>query len=146
MFIKDKIQEVEYNPGEYILREGAKCDSLIIVKSGQIEVFRVSHSGAHIPLGIVHSGEYLGEMSLLSDRPHSASAIALTKTTCIQITSNAIEDSLKETPSWLIALTRGLVHKLSKTNDVLRRNGIVDETITTAVKAIAERQKTSTSA
>lgn len=143
MFTKDKVQEVEYNAGDYILREGAKCDTLIIVKSGQIEVFKTSNSGAHIPLGIVQSGEYLGEMAMISDRPHSANAVALTKTLCIKIPTAVIEDQLKELPSWLVALTRGLVYKLNKTNDVLRRNGIVDDTLTTAVRAISEREKAS---
>lgn len=143
MFGKDKVQEVEYNPGDYILREGANCDTLIIVKSGQIEIFKTGHNGTHIPLGLVQSGEYLGEMAMISDRAHSANAVALTKTICIKIPTAVIEDQLKDLPSWLVALTRGLVYKLNKTNDVLRRNGIVDDTLTTAVRAIMEREKAS---
>ncbi|MCC6137299.1 MAG: cyclic nucleotide-binding domain-containing protein [Bdellovibrionaceae bacterium] len=138
---KEKVQEVEYNPGDYILREGANCDHLIIVKSGQIEVFKIGIGGTHIPLGLVQSGEYLGEMAMISDRPHSANAVALTKTLCIRIPTSVIEEQLKELPSWLVALTRGLVYKLNKTNDVLRRNGIVDDTLTTAVRAITEREE-----
>lgn len=140
MFAKDKIQEIEYNPGDYILREGANCDCLIVVKSGQIEIFRIALDGARIPLGLVQSGEYLGEMAIISDKPHSANAMALTKTRCIKIPTSVIEHHLKEVPSWLVALTRGLVYKLNKTNDVLRRNGIVDDTLSTAVKAISDRE------
>lgn len=141
MFGKDKVQEVEYNAGDYILREGANCDTLIIVKSGQIEVFKTGHNRTKIPLGLVQSGEYLGEMAMISDRPHSANAIALTKTICIKIPTAVIEEQLKELPSWLVALTRGLVYKLNKTNDVLRRNGIVDDTLSTAVRAISDREE-----
>lgn len=141
MFGKEKVQEVEYNAGDYILREGANCDHLIIVKSGQIEVFKTGHGGSHIPLGLVQSGEYLGEMAMISDRPHSANAVALTKTICIRIPTSVIEEQLKELPSWLVALTRGLVYKLNKTNDVLRRNGLVDDTISTAVRAISDREE-----
>ena len=140
MFSQDKITEIEFEPGEFILREGANCDSLIIVKSGQIEVFRVTKDNKRVPLGIVQSGEYLGEMSLITDRPHSANAVALTRTKCLKISNDAVEDHLKSLPSWLVALTRGLVFKLYKTNEVLRRNGIVDESITTAVKAISEKE------
>lgn len=143
MFGKDKVQEVEFNPGDFILREGGQCDCLIVVKSGQIEVFKTGHGGTHIPLGLVQSGEYLGEMAMISDRPHSANAVALTKTICIKIPTAVIEDQLKELPSWLVALTRGLVYKLNKTNEVLRRNGIVDDTLSTAVRAIMERDKAS---
>jgi CRP/FNR family transcriptional regulator, cyclic AMP receptor protein len=140
MFLKDKVSEVEYQPGDYIIREGAQCDSLIVVKSGQIEIFKVGKNNSHITLGLVQSGEYLGEMSLITDRPHFANAVALTKTVCLKIPNSVIEEHMRQLPSWLVALTRGLVYKLDKTNDVLRRNGIVDETLNTAVKAITERE------
>ncbi|MBY0386053.1 cyclic nucleotide-binding domain-containing protein [bacterium] len=142
MFLKDKVTEVEYQAGDYIIREGAHCDSLIVVKSGQIEIFKVGRDNAHITLGLVKSGEYLGEMSLITDRPHYANAVALTKTVCLKIPNSVIEEHMRKLPSWLVALTRGLVYKLDKTNDVLKRNGIVDETLSTAVKAITEREET----
>lgn len=140
MFLKEKVVEVEYQAGDYIIREGAHCDSLIVVKSGQIEIFKTGKNNTHITLGLVKSGEYLGEMSLITDRPHYANAVALTKTICLKIPNSVIEEHLRQLPSWLVALTRGLVYKLDKTNDVLRRNGIVDETLSTAVKAITERE------
>ena len=142
MFLKDKVIEAEYQAGDYIIREGAQCDSLIVVKSGQVEIFKVGKNNTHITLGLVQSGEYLGEMSLITDRPHFANAVALTKTVCLKIPNSVIEEHMRQLPSWLVALTRGLVYKLDKTNDVLRRNGIVDETLSTAVKAITEREVT----
>ncbi len=140
MINSNKVQEIVYNPGDYILREGANCDALIIVKSGQIEISKTGKNNVKIPVGIVQSGQYLGEMALLSDRAHSANAIALTKTICIKVPNDAIEEHLKSMPSWLVALCRGLVDKLNKTNEVLKRNGIVDESLSTAVKAISDRQ------
>jgi CRP/FNR family transcriptional regulator, cyclic AMP receptor protein len=136
-----KTETITYMPGEYILREGAQCDALFIVKTGQIQIYRMDKHKRRIPMGIVRSGEYLGEMSLITDRPHSANAVALTQTECVKISSDMLEEQLKSAPSWLVALTRGLVFKLSSTNDVLRRNGIVDESIMTAVKAIEDKEK-----
>lgn len=129
-------------PGEYILREGAQCDALFIVKSGQIQIYRLDNHKNKIPMGIVQSNEYLGEMSLITDKPHSANAVALTKVVCLKIHTDALEEQLKAAPPWLVALTRGLVFKLIRTNDVLKRNGIVDESLTTAVKAIQQKEKT----
>ena len=138
---QDKVQTITYLPGEYILREGAQCDALFIVKEGQIQVFRMDSHKNKIPVGIVRSGEYLGEMSLISDRPHSANAVALTKTVCVKLPSEVLEKQLKSAPDWLVALTRGLVFKLIRTNDVLKRNGIIDETLNEAVKAILEKNQ-----
>ncbi len=138
---QSKFQTITYLPGEYILREGAKCDSLFIVKEGQIQIYRQDSHKNKIPVGLVQSGEYLGEMSLISERPHGANAVALTKVICVKITSEALEEQLKTAPSWLVALTRGLVFKLHRTNDVLKRNGLVDESISAAVKAIQDKEK-----
>ena len=139
---QDKVQTIEYMPGEYILREGAKCDALFVVKEGQIQIYRRNIHKNKIPVGLVKSGEYLGEMSLVTDRPHSANAVALTKVTCLKLTNEVLEEQLKQVPSWLVALTRGLVFKLNRTNEILKRNGIVDESLDTAVKAIKNKEKT----
>ncbi len=137
----EKVQTISYLPGEFILREGAQCDSLFIVKSGQVQIYRLNSHKKKIIMGMVQSGEYLGEMSLISSRPHSANAVALTKTECIKISSQVLDEELKKVPNWLSALTRGLVFKLHRTNDILRRNGIVDESLSSAVKAIQDKEK-----
>ncbi|MCB0378056.1 MAG: cyclic nucleotide-binding domain-containing protein [Bdellovibrionales bacterium] len=136
----EKIKEMSYKSGDYILREGAMCDSLIVVKSGQIEVFRKNARGEKVILGLVQSGEYLGEMSLISDKPHSANAVALTDVKCLWISSEAIDHQLKDAPKWLLALTRGLVMKLARTNEILRRNGIQDEHLYSSIKAIESKE------
>lgn len=141
MFNPEKVQTITYLPGEFILREGAKCDALFVVKEGQIQIFRFDSHKNKIPIGLVQSGEYLGEMSLITERPHSANAVAISKTVCVKINSDVLEEQLKSVPGWLVALTRGLVYKLQRTNDVLKRNGIVDESISAAVKAIQEKEK-----
>lgn len=141
-FNPEKVQTITYMPGEYILRENAQCDALFIVKSGQIQIYKLNSHKKKIPVGLVNSGEYLGEMSLITNRPHSANAVALTKTICVKITSEALEEQLKNAPSWLVALTRGLIFKLSRTNDILKRNGIIDDTMSEAIKAIQEKEQT----
>lgn len=140
MFKDGKVTEVEYQPGDYILREGAQCDCLIVVKSGQIHVYKSGKKNVRVPVGIVQSGEYLGEMSLITNKPHAANAVALTKTVCLKIPNAVIEEQMKCIPSWAVALTRGLVYKLNKTNEVLKRNGIVDEGLASRVAAIQESE------
>ncbi len=137
----DKVKTITYLPGEFILREGAKCDSLFIVKTGQVQIYRLDSRKNKIVMGMVQSGEYLGEMALLSSKPHSANAVALTRTECVKLSSHVLEEELKKVPKWLSALTRGLVFKLNRTNEVLRRNGINDESLTTAIRAIQDKEK-----
>ncbi|OQW46847.1 MAG: hypothetical protein A4S09_02765 [Proteobacteria bacterium SG_bin7] len=134
---------MKFKKGDLILREKGSPDRLFIVKKGQIKVFRDGGGeGKEIPLAIVNSGEYLGEMSIILNQPHTASAMALTDVEALCIDKKSIEEQIKTAPQWLVGITRLLIDRLNRTNEVLRRNGIVDERILGAIKAIGEHAKT----
>ncbi len=133
---------IKFKKGDIILREKASPDRLYIIKKGQIKIFRDGGGeGKEIPLAIVNSGEYLGEMSIIMEAPHTASAMALTDVEAVYIDKKGIEEQLKQCPQWLVGITRLLIDRLNRTNEVLRRNGIVDERILGAIKAIGEHAK-----
>lgn len=136
-------QIMKFKKGDLILREKGNPDRLFIVRKGQIKVFRDGGAeGKEIPLAIVNSGEYLGEMSIILNQPHTASAMALTDVEAVCIDKKSIEEQLKTAPQWLVGIARLLIDRLNRTNEVLRRNGIVDERILGAIKAIGEHAKT----
>jgi CRP/FNR family cyclic AMP-dependent transcriptional regulator len=138
-----KQDQIEIKIGEYLTKEGQPCVALYIVKEGQLKVFKIK-DGVEIPLGIISSGEYVGEMSLLTGSYYTTSVVALTPTKVIRIQKSAIEKQLEQSPKWLVALTRGLVERLHHANEVLKRNGIVDEKMNSAIHAI-EAKNPSTS-
>ena len=123
---------LKFAPGHVIISEGSPSLYLYIIKDGQVKVFKSGIGNKEIPIAIVNSGQYLGELALLSGSNHTASAVALTEVTLVQITT---------VPQWLYALTRNLADRLVRTNDVLRRNNIVDEHLSGAFQAVAEHSK-----
>ena len=125
-----------FNAGEFVIREKTMTDGIYIVKEGQLECFK-QQNGAKIPLGIIGSGEYIGEMSLLMDRPHSSNVVALTDVKVIVISKEKIETQIDNSPGWLVALAKGLVTRLQNTNELLKKSGYVDDSIATKAKAIA---------
>jgi CRP/FNR family transcriptional regulator len=131
--------EVKLAPGEFLLREKTKCESLFVIKEGQLEVYRTSAQGEKILIGMVSSGEYVGETALFKGSMNSSNVVALTPVLAIRFTKAAIEAQLKGVPTWLTALTRGLIERLHKTNEMMLRNGLVDETLVSKVAAIAEK-------
>jgi CRP-like cAMP-binding protein len=62
-----------FSGGETIIEEGGRDATLFILLSGEAMIRR---AGARQPVGVVRTGECLGEMSLLTGEPHSASAVA----------------------------------------------------------------------
>ena len=112
---------------------------MFIVNKGQVHVFKENSDGEQVTLGLVNSGEYLGEVAVFGDKNHQASAEALSDVECIEISSKAIHDQMKTAPTWLIALTRGLVDRLIRTNETLRKHNLVDPALSDKVKNIKSK-------
>ncbi len=128
-------------PGEFMIREKTACDALYIIKEGQLEVFRTSSSGEKIPLGLISSGQYVGETALLSGKMHSSNVVALSKVVAIRLPKESIEIQLKQAPVWLVGMTKGLIQRLSNINEIMRKNGWVDESLSTSLKAVEDKFK-----
>lgn len=130
---------IEFEPGEYIIQAKTASTALYIIQEGQLEVYRRDKDGHRIPIGIIGSGEYVGETALLLDRPHTSSVVCLTQVKAVRIEKSAVEAQLKAAPSWFLALTKGVIEKLAHANDILRRNGIVDHSLATKVHTLEEK-------
>lgn len=139
--VKEQNQNVELEPGDFLIREKTPCDALYIIKEGQLEVYKTTSEGTKLPVGIISSGQYVGETALLSNKPHMSNVVALSPVKAVKISRTSIETQLKNVPSWLIALTRGLIERLHSANDVMRRNGVVDETLSNQLRAVEEKFK-----
>lgn len=140
----EKFNDIKIKAGTLIFQEKQGSDALYIIKSGQVQIFRLGKDReSRILLGIVGSGEYLGEISVLTGQPHSSNAIALTDVIAVQLKKDVIDEQLKNSPSWLVGMVKGLVSKLQRTNEILRRNNLVDETLSSAVSAIEDNHKRS---
>jgi ribosomal protein S18 acetylase RimI-like enzyme len=64
-----------FEPGELVFREGEASDRMYVVLQGEVAI-TLTDSAASV--GVVRSGECLGEMSLLTAAVHSANATART--------------------------------------------------------------------
>lgn len=140
----EKFSEVNFKAGDLIFQEKTTSTALYIIKSGQVQIFRYGQNKeSRITLGVVGSGEYLSELSVLLGQPHTSNAAALTDVVAVQLKKEVIDEQLKNTPSWLVGMLRGLISKLQHTNEILRRNNLVDETLSTTVSSIEDNHKRS---
>ncbi|WP_292072377.1 cyclic nucleotide-binding domain-containing protein, partial [Brevundimonas sp. UBA7534] len=63
--------------GEPLFQAGDPADTLYLVRSGRLGVFRVEDAQPAQFLGVVRAGEPVGEMAMLAGTPHTASVVAL---------------------------------------------------------------------
>lgn len=87
---------VSFKNGEVVITEGDEGDSLFIIKSGAVEVFKSEGTGEEISLGLLPEGSYFGEFSLFDDHPRSASVKAVGDTDFFSISRNDLLGTLAE--------------------------------------------------
>ena len=96
----------QYRRGQLLFVEGDPGESLIMVRSGAVAVFRTAPTGERAMLHVVRSPDVLGEVSLLDGSVRSASAEALEDTTAMALARTTFLDLVHESTSMLDAVMR----------------------------------------
>lgn len=74
------IDDEKLSVGKTLFQAGDLGESLYIIKKGAVELFVKDTTGQKILLKIAEEGDIFGEISMLDNRPRSASALALEDT------------------------------------------------------------------
>jgi CRP-like cAMP-binding protein len=113
--------------GERLFAEHDPADRLYLLLQGQVAI-----SGGSTPgiIGTVHTGETCGEVSLLSARPHSATATAADHIEVAELPRRDLEDLIRRRPDIGVIIYRnlavGLGDKLLRSGDWKRDRGQVE--------------------
>lgn len=65
--------------GQAVIQEGEKGDSLFLIKDGDFSVSTAGPGGQPLVLATLQSGDFFGEIALISDQPRTATVTALTR-------------------------------------------------------------------
>jgi len=94
-------------PGGWeLFAQDTKSDALHINISGRLIVVRTNQDGDDDVVGYVRAGEPVGEMSALSDEPHSASVYALRDTELLSIKLEDVDQLIRHHGDFAAALAR----------------------------------------
>jgi CRP-like cAMP-binding protein len=105
--------------GDSLVKEGESSNSMYWVQAGSLRLFKKKGNG-YVELGVVHSGEVVGEMSFLDNQPRSASVEALQPCDIVEIPRGKFDEFITSQPSWMKSLIQTLVKRLRTTNNRLR--------------------------
>jgi len=106
-----------FKPQEAIFQKGDPGEALYIVLSGKVRIYRESLEGRSKLLAYVHPSEVFGEMSLIEERPRSASAIAETPTEVLVLFRDTYFNLLRRFPRLGHNLARIIASRLREVND-----------------------------
>ncbi len=112
-----------YTNGQILCQEGEKGHSMFILLKGQVEISINSFSDNPQSLGVMPEGSFFGEMSLLEDKPRSATIIACSdNVTVIEVSETDFSKLLLEASSITYRLLLTLNSRLNNMLDRIEPN------------------------
>jgi CRP/FNR family cyclic AMP-dependent transcriptional regulator len=96
-----------YHAGELLIREGEPGDFVVIVQSGQVKV--TTHARL---IGVRGTGELLGEMSCLDERPQPATILAHSPVRAVKIAAPRFREFLRRNPSVSVTVACQVIAQL----------------------------------
>lgn len=119
---------VEYKKGDILFREGEQSKDLYIIQNGIVKIYK-EVDGERYPIAVVHSGQFIGELSFFDGKPRSATAEAATDIKVIRLDQKRLESEIKKLPSWLLVMIRSIAERMRGADDLVKRNKVVDTKI-----------------
>jgi small-conductance mechanosensitive channel/CRP-like cAMP-binding protein len=86
-----------FGPGDAIVRQDDEGRSMFVICSGRVKV--VEASGREI--AVLGPGNYIGEMSMLTGQPRSATVLAVSECATLELTSDALREVALDNPDVL---------------------------------------------
>ena len=124
--IADGVVKRRFRRGEIIVEQGRKSNALFILLTGRARVVTADSRGREVILAVLEPGDYLGEMSLIDNDPHSATVRAEVQTDVLVLGRTEFARCLPENSSLSYALMRGLVQRLRNADRQIESLALLD--------------------
>ena len=100
------------NPGEWIIKEGDRGDSMFAIASGMVEVIKRVGKSKAVKLATLGEGAFFGEMSVLRGGPRRASIRAIKPSELFEISRSVLDQVCLKYPSVIDVLKRFSMQRL----------------------------------
>lgn len=121
------LEEEELEKDQTLFKQNDYPDKLYFVKSGCIEIRLMVSESEETHLARIKTGEILGEIAIVDDKPRSATAVAFISTSLISLTKEKYSEFLAKndkalTNKFLISLLKELGFRLRSADDAIRHS------------------------
>ncbi|HAJ12249.1 MAG: Crp/Fnr family transcriptional regulator [Hydrogenophaga sp.] len=124
--VAEAVIKRRFKRGETIVEQGKKSNFLAIVLTGHARVVTQDGRGREVILATLNPGDYLGEMSLIDDQPHSATVRAEVQTDVLILGRLEFARCLPENTSMAYAVMKGLVQRLRQADRKIESLALMD--------------------
>lgn len=121
--IHSLIHRRKYRKGEFLLMEGDIQESLMILHSGKVKVFRYTQDDKEQILYILSEGDFFGERNLFHRLRSTCFIQALEETDLCLISGKAFLDFLRVHPETAVKMLEEISRRMEKLEDALQNMG-----------------------
>ena len=104
-----------YQAGEVIIRENDVGETAYVIAHGKVEITK-QRDGQDVHLGYRGAGEIFGEMSMIDEKPRSATVTAVTETLVSEIRRDDFFNSFQTDPKVALELLKVLFERLRESD------------------------------
>lgn len=115
-----------FKRGEPIVEQGKQSNALSIILTGRARVIATDTRGREVILATMRPGDYVGEMSLIDNEPHSATVMAEIQTDALILGRAEFARCLPENSSMAYAVMKGLVQRLRHADRKIESLALMD--------------------
>lgn len=89
----------KFIPGQIIISEGEKGEALYFLLSGKVKIITKSE-GKSIDLGYLEENDFFGEVSILTNKPRTATVIGMTNGELLIINKKDLQEAFQKNPTF----------------------------------------------
>jgi CRP/FNR family transcriptional regulator, cyclic AMP receptor protein len=124
--IINKIAQVciprEYSKGDYIVKEGESGLGLFFITAGKVQV-EIERNGTKSVLAQLKDEDFLGELSIIDNKPRSANVVCLEDTSCLLLTRDSFSKLMNKYPEIAVQMAKALAGRIRATNEKMSQTG-----------------------
>ena len=124
--VADRIAQRRYRRGDRLVERGRCTHGLFVILSGRARVLVADGKGREVTFATMRPGDYVGEMSLLDNEPHSATVQIETASEVLVLGRDEFMRCLRESTHMSYAILRDLVHRLRGANRQIESLALLD--------------------
>ncbi len=130
--VRGRLRWVEVSGGETLMRQGDRGEALYLLVSGRLRVYIEEDQRSRVVREIAR-GEVVGEMSLYTDAPRSATLVAIRDSVLVSMDKADFNHLLATSPVVSMALTRQIIQRLQTERDPT----VIDKPVTMALLPVS---------
>jgi len=124
--IAESVTKQRFRRGEAIVEGGKKANALYIILNGRAHVVATDARGREAILANLKQGDYVGEMSLIDNQPHSATVRAEVQTDVLVLGRTQFARILPENAAMTYAIMKVLVQRLRQADRKIESLALMD--------------------